>query len=116
MYTTTSNVHLDDVPFAVVVAYAVAVAFHHQVLDPSWFAGADVLDVGCNEGLVTLALALHCGCHSVCGVDIDPVLVAKACTNLSRSRTQLNQQLHAAVKERYGTIFQQATPVGWHHE
>jgi 7SK snRNA methylphosphate capping enzyme len=74
-----------------------------QVLDPSWFQGADVLDVGCNEGLVTLALAVHCGCRSVCGVDIDPVLVSKACTNLSRSRTQLNQQLHEAVRERWGT-------------
>lgn len=74
---------------------------HCQVLDPAWFKGADVLDVGCNEGLVTLALAVHCGCHSVCGVDIDPVLVAKACTNLSRSRSQLNQQLHTAIRERY---------------
>ncbi len=71
-----------------------------QVLEPSWFKGADVLDVGCNEGLLTLALAVHCGCRSVCGVDIDPVLVSKACTNLSRSRSQLNQQMHTAVRER----------------
>jgi len=62
------------------------------VLEPSWFKGADVLDVGCNEGLVTLALAVGCGCRSVTGVDIDGVLVAKACKNLSRSRTQLTQQ------------------------
>eukprot|EP00775_Hariotina_reticulata_P007037 gene7037-7251_t len=63
-----------------------------KVLDPAWFKGADVLDVGCNEGLVTLALAVGCGCRSVTGVDIDGVLIAKACKNLSRSRTQLTQQ------------------------
>jgi ribosomal protein L11 methylase PrmA len=76
------------------------VCSHAQVLDPTWFQGADVLDVGCNEGLVSLALAVHCGCRSVTGVDIDPVLVSKACTNLSRSRSQLNQQLHQAVRDR----------------
>lgn len=68
-----------------------------QVLDPDWFRGADVLDVGCNEGLLTLALAVGCGCRSMLGVDIDPGLVAKACTNLSRSRTQLTQQFREAV-------------------
>lgn len=79
---------------------AVFVCRHPQVLDSAWFHGADVLDVGCNEGLVSLALAVHCGCRSVTGVDIDPVLVSKACTNLSRSRSQLNQQLHQAVRDR----------------
>lgn len=71
-----------------------------QVLDPEWFRGADVLDVGCNEGLLTLALAVGCGCRSMLGVDIDPGLVAKACTNLSRSRTQLTQQFREAVVAR----------------
>lgn len=71
-----------------------------QVLDAAWFQGADVLDVGCNEGLVTLALAVQCGCRSVTGVDIDPVLVAKACTNLSRARSELNGLLHAAVRDK----------------
>jgi len=86
-----------------------------QVLDPAWFQGADVLDVGCNEGLVTLALAVHCSCRSVIGVDIDPVLVAKACTNLSRSRTQLNQQLHQAVRERCDTGSCSCTAGTWKH-
>jgi ribosomal protein L11 methylase PrmA len=71
-----------------------------QVLDPSWFRGADVLDVGCNEGLLTLALAVGCCCRSMTGVDIDPALVAKACTNLSRTRSELTQQMQAAVAAR----------------
>jgi len=29
-----------------------------QVLDPSWFRGKDCLDIGCNEGVVTLDIAL----------------------------------------------------------
>lgn len=59
-----------------------------------------MLDVGCNEGLLTLALAVGCGCRSTTGIDIDPVLVAKACTNLSRTRTQLTQQMREAVAAR----------------
>jgi SAM-dependent methyltransferase len=93
-----SAAHADPAVHLLPAATAAAAAV--QVLEPSWFHGADVLDVGCNEGLLTLALAVHCGCRSVCGVDIDPVLVAKACTNLSRSRSQLNQQLHQAVRDR----------------
>lgn len=72
-----------------------------QVLDPEWFRGADVLDIGCNEGLLTLALAVGFGTRSMLGVDIDPGLVAKACTNLSRSRTQLTQQFRGAVASRW---------------
>jgi 7SK snRNA methylphosphate capping enzyme len=71
------------------------------VLDPSWFKGADVLDVGCNEGLLTLALAVGCCCRSMAGVDIDPALVAKACTNLSRTRSELTQQMRSAVAARW---------------
>ncbi|WIA28505.1 hypothetical protein OEZ86_011048 [Tetradesmus obliquus] len=72
-----------------------------KVLDPSWFRGADVLDVGCNEGLLSLALAVGCCCRSMTGVDIDPALVAKACTNLSRTRSELTQQMRAAVAARW---------------
>uniref|UniRef100_A0A383VRI8 RNA methyltransferase n=1 Tax=Tetradesmus obliquus TaxID=3088 RepID=A0A383VRI8_TETOB len=71
-----------------------------KVLDASWFRGADVLDVGCNEGLLSLALAVGCCCRSMTGVDIDPALVAKACTNLSRTRSELTQQMRAAVAAR----------------
>lgn len=37
-----------------------------------------MLDVGCNEGLVTLAVATRFGCASATGVDIDGGLIGKA--------------------------------------
>ncbi|GFH24336.1 putative RNA methyltransferase bin3 [Haematococcus lacustris] len=43
-----------------------------------WFAGRHLLDIGCNEGLITLALATRFGCASATGVDIDRQLVGKA--------------------------------------
>lgn len=50
-----------------------------QCFERSWFANRRCLDVGCNEGLVTLALATRFGCRSMMGVDIDEHLVRKAC-------------------------------------
>jgi tRNA1(Val) A37 N6-methylase TrmN6 len=38
-----------------------------------------MLDVGCNEGLVTLAVAAQFNCASTTGVDIDRDLISKAC-------------------------------------
>lgn len=43
-----------------------------------WFARRRCLDVGCNEGVVTLALVQRFCTRSMLGVDIDGVLVAKA--------------------------------------
>ena len=66
-----------------------------QALDRTWFANKKVLDIGCNEGLLTLSLACKFGCKAVTGVDIDSVLVAKACKALSALRSQLAAQLRA---------------------
>jgi ribosomal protein L11 methylase PrmA len=71
-----------------------------QVLEASWFKGADVLDVGCNEGLMTLTLAAGCGCRSVHGVDIDPTLIGRAAVNQRRALAQLRVQLRQAVAAR----------------
>lgn len=49
-----------------------------HLLAPEWFKGRHLLDVGCNEGLVTLAAAVRWATASVTGVDIDPVLIGKA--------------------------------------
>jgi tRNA1(Val) A37 N6-methylase TrmN6 len=35
--------------------------------------------VGCNEGIITLAMATHFNCASVMGVDIDGDLIGQAC-------------------------------------
>ena len=49
-----------------------------------WFAGKRVLDVGCNEGLVGLSIAVRCKPAKMLGVDIDPHLVKKAREKLAR--------------------------------
>ena len=38
------------------------------------------MDVGCNEGVVTLAVAAKFGAQSMLGVDIDGALIRRACT------------------------------------
>lgn len=49
-----------------------------RLLQPGWFQGRDMLDIGCNEGLVTLAVAAGFGCGRSTGVDIDASLVKRA--------------------------------------
>ena len=51
----------------------------YQVFERRWFARRRCLDVGCNEGLLTLALAARFGPRSMLGVDIDSGLIGKAC-------------------------------------
>lgn len=53
-------------------------------MERCWFAGKRCLDVGCNEGLVSLALASRSGAAAMLGLDIDADLVQRACANLSR--------------------------------
>lgn len=50
-----------------------------QVLERRWFAGRRCLDIGCNEGLVTLAVAARFGAASMLGVDLDEHLIRNAC-------------------------------------
>ncbi len=50
-----------------------------QLLRPEWFRGRAVIDVGCNEGLVTLAVAARYGARRMTGYDIDEQLVKRAC-------------------------------------
>ena len=53
--------------------------FAGQVLERRWFAGRRCLDIGCNEGLVTLAVAARFGAASMLGVDLDEHLIRNAC-------------------------------------
>jgi 7SK snRNA methylphosphate capping enzyme len=53
-------------------------------LQRAWFAGRRCLDVGCNEGLVSLTLAVKFGTASFEGVDIDGALVHNAQAKLRR--------------------------------
>ncbi|KAI4974675.1 probable RNA methyltransferase At5g51130 [Hordeum vulgare subsp. vulgare] len=59
-----------------------------EIFKKEWFAGKDCLDIGCNQGLVTIGLAMKFECQSILGVDIDEGLIDLAKWNLRRiSRT-----------------------------
>lgn len=49
------------------------------MLERRWFASRRCLDIGCNEGLVTLAVAARFGAASMLGVDLDEHLIRNAC-------------------------------------
>lgn len=51
------------------------VAFREHL---SFFAGKDILDIGCNEGAVTIAVARDLGPRSITGIDIDKGLIGRA--------------------------------------
>lgn len=50
------------------------------LLERNWFAGRRCMDIGCNEGLVTLGIATKFGAKSMIGVDLDEHLIKRACT------------------------------------
>lgn len=50
--------------------------------NPYLFRDKDVLDIGCNVGLMTIAVAKMLHTKSITGIDIDSTLVAKARRNL----------------------------------
>eukprot|EP01044_Picomonas_judraskeda_P003822 COSAG03_NODE_324_length_8972_cov_5.452271_8_plen_447_part_00 len=57
-----------------------------QLLQRGWFEGRSVLDIGCNSGLITFALAEDFAPKSILGVDIDDNLIRRAQNRLARLR------------------------------
>ncbi|GER35362.1 S-adenosyl-L-methionine-dependentmethyltransferases superfamily protein [Striga asiatica] len=49
-----------------------------KMMKREWFEGKDCLDIGCNSGLITIAVAKKFGCRSILGVDIDGARVEDA--------------------------------------
>lgn len=45
------------------------------------FQNKDVLDIGCNVGHISVAVAREMGARSVVGMDIDPVLIGMNVNN-----------------------------------
>ena len=57
-----------------------------QLLQRSWFEGRSVLDIGCNSGVITFAMAEQFAPSSILGVDIDGHLISRAQGRLARLR------------------------------
>ena len=55
-----------------------------------WFEGKDVLDIGCNAGHVTIAIAQFFHPQKVVGMDIDHKLIRMARQNIRTHQTQAN--------------------------
>ncbi|XP_066065213.1 7SK snRNA methylphosphate capping enzyme [Chamaea fasciata] len=64
-----------------------------RALRPEWFAGKEVLDVGCNVGHLTLSIAKRWAPARVVGLDIDGRLIRSARQNI---RHYLSEGLGAA--------------------
>ncbi|RZC92109.1 hypothetical protein C5167_027999 [Papaver somniferum] len=55
-----------------------------MVLKKEWFEDKDCLDIGCNQGLITIEMAKTFHCRSILGVDIDASLIESAYWNLKK--------------------------------
>ncbi|CAL8463038.1 g2572 [Coccomyxa elongata] len=64
-----------------------------RVMEKPWFQNRKCLDIGCNEGMVTLGLVTRFGTDSMLGVDIDQILINKACRNLKEEHTRATAEL-----------------------
>lgn len=69
-----------------------------KFLRPEWFAGKEVLDIGCNRGHITYAIAHLFSPKLILGIDIDPKIVQSAIRDL---RTHMNASSHARTIRRY---------------
>lgn len=67
-----------------------------------WFAGRRVVDVGCNEGLVSLHVAEALGAAAVLGVDIDEDLVQRAFDHKRARMSQAQQGGEAEQRSEAG--------------
>jgi ribosomal protein L11 methylase PrmA len=74
-----------------------------EVLDVEWFARKHVLDIGCNDGSLTLSMACKYGCKSAVGVDIDPHLISRACASLASAHTKCSRRI-AQAQHRCGLV------------
>ncbi|KAL6065196.1 RNA methyltransferase [Balamuthia mandrillaris] len=54
-----------------------------EVFHSEWLAGKRCLDIGCNVGSVTMAIARRFGCSFIRGIDLDGSLINRAKNNLA---------------------------------
>lgn len=73
-----------------------------KCFNKDWFQGKAVLDLGCNVGHVTLAIARDFNPHVITGIDIDPSLIKAAKNNL---RYYVQSQVSVSGTSRRGIDF-----------
>ncbi|KAJ3181285.1 hypothetical protein HDU87_001416 [Geranomyces variabilis] len=67
------------------------------LLEKSWIEGKNVIDVGCNAGVVTIGLAALFAPKHIEGVDIDPTLVRKARARLALRGSLVKMQANNII-------------------
>ncbi|KAF9983797.1 hypothetical protein BGZ75_004732 [Mortierella antarctica] len=65
-----------------------------EFLEPSWFRGKRVLDIGCNAALLSVFIAMHYKPCKIQGVDIDPSLIVKAEKFVRQTYSQISPQAY----------------------
>lgn len=75
-----------------------------EAMKEEWIQGKKILDVGCNEGMVTLCLADRFQIKSILGIDVDGKLIKKARRNLYEARKR-------SKKRRLDTIEEDVKPL-----
>jgi 7SK snRNA methylphosphate capping enzyme len=70
-----------------------------DLLTKSWFAKKRCLDIGCNEGVVTLGMVSKFHTKSMVGLDIDEALIKMACANLKKARSQAVYKKEVEIKK-----------------
>ncbi|KAK7094034.1 hypothetical protein V1264_007709 [Littorina saxatilis] len=81
--------------------------FRLRYFKMDWFEGKDVLDIGCNSGHVTLAIAQLFHPQKIVGMDIDPNLIRVARQNIKSYQTLANQnetKKYPVSMSEYGPI------------
>ncbi|KAG0304191.1 hypothetical protein BGZ97_001584 [Linnemannia gamsii] len=74
-----------------------------EFLDPSWFRGKRVLDIGCNSALLTVFIALHYKPRKIQGVDIDASLIGKAQKFVLKTFSQLSPEAYTQTESESST-------------
>ncbi|XP_015921019.1 7SK snRNA methylphosphate capping enzyme [Parasteatoda tepidariorum] len=86
-----------------------------QCMKQEWFVDKDVLDIGCNAGHFTLALARDLKPRSIIGIDIDNELVKMAMKNVRHYITSENiseTSFPLSLVINYGPVAQVLDPKG----
>ncbi|EDV29556.1 uncharacterized protein TRIADDRAFT_19869 [Trichoplax adhaerens] len=74
-------------------------SWNHQ-----WFQGKDCLDIGCNDGHLTIEIAKKFNPNTIVGIDIDASLITRARSNITRINSTKNHQFPISFGICHGPI------------